>query len=96
MLPNDVIDIAVTALISVLRTSPPTIRGPAGDNVDPNVRAYYKVLPDESTPQSRRAAEPQSRRQNGRLSGIRFVSRISWRRPFGRMDWSVTVRRTAG
>src|SRR5215467_13865268 len=33
---DDVVDIAVTAVISDLRTSPPTINGPAGDNVDWN------------------------------------------------------------
>ena len=33
---DDVIDIAVTALISDLRVSPPIINGPAGDNVDHN------------------------------------------------------------
>ena len=33
---DDVVDIAVTALISDLRTSPPVIRGPAGDNVNAN------------------------------------------------------------
>jgi len=51
---DDVVDIAVTALISDLRTSPPTIRGPAGDNVDWNDMAYNKVFPYESTPQNGR------------------------------------------
>ncbi len=51
---DDVVDIAVTALISDLRTSPPTIRGPAGDNVDHNDMAYNKVFPYESTPQNGR------------------------------------------
>ena len=51
---DDVVDIAVTALISDLRTSPPTIRGPAGDNVDWNDVAYNKVFPYESTPQNGR------------------------------------------
>jgi hypothetical protein len=51
---DDVVDIAVTALISDLRTSPPTIRGPAGDNVDWNDVGYNKVFPYESTPQNGR------------------------------------------
>ena len=51
---DDVVDIAVTALISDLRTSPPTIVGPAGDNVDGNDMAYNKVFPYESTPQNGR------------------------------------------
>jgi hypothetical protein len=51
---DDVLDIAVTALISDLRVSPPIIRGPAGDNVDWNDRAYNKVFPYESTPQNGR------------------------------------------
>ena len=51
---DDVVDIAVTALISDLRTNPPTIRGPAGDNVDWNDMAYNKVFPYESTPQNGR------------------------------------------
>jgi Domain of unknown function (DUF4331) len=51
---DDVIDIAVTALVSDLRTSPPTIRGPYGDNVDGNDMAYNKVFPYESTPQNGR------------------------------------------
>lgn len=51
---DDVVDIAVTALISDLRVSPPIINGPAGDNVDHNDRAYNKVFPYESTPQNGR------------------------------------------
>lgn len=51
---DDVIDIAVTALISDLRTSPPTINGPAGDNVSANDVPYNKVFPYESTPQNGR------------------------------------------
>ena len=43
-------DIAVTALISDLRVSPPIIRGPAGDNVDHNDIAYNKVFPYAATP----------------------------------------------
>jgi hypothetical protein len=51
---DDVVDIGVTALISDLRTSPPIIRGPAGDNVDANDMAFNKVFPYESTPQNGR------------------------------------------
>jgi hypothetical protein len=51
---DDVVDIAVTALISNLRVDPPIIRGPAGDNLDFNDVAYNKVFPYESTPQNGR------------------------------------------
>ena len=51
---DDVIDIAVTALSSDLRVSPPIINGPYGDNVDTNDMAYNKVFPYESTPQNGR------------------------------------------
>ena len=51
---DDVVDIAVTALISDLRVSPPIVRGPAGDNVDQNDMAFNKVFPYEPTPQNGR------------------------------------------
>ena len=51
---DDVVDIAVTALISDLRVSPPIIRGPAGDNVDKNDIAYNKVFPYAATPHNGR------------------------------------------
>jgi uncharacterized protein DUF4331 len=51
---DDVVDIAVTALISNLRVNPPIIRGPAGDNLDFNDVAYNKTFPYESTPQNGR------------------------------------------
>ena len=51
---DDVIDIAVTALSSDLRTSPPVIHGPYGDNVDHNDMAYNKVFPYAATPQNGR------------------------------------------
>ena len=51
---DDVVDIAVTALISDLRVSPPIIRGPAGDNVDKNDIAYSKVFPYAATPHNGR------------------------------------------
>ena len=47
---DDVLDIAVTALLSDLRVSPPIVRGPAGDNVDTNDIAYNKVFPYAATP----------------------------------------------
>ena len=47
---DDVLDIAVTALISDLRVSPPIIRGPAGDNVNKYDIAYNKVFPYAATP----------------------------------------------
>ncbi|HSR50027.1 MAG TPA: DUF4331 domain-containing protein [Acidobacteriota bacterium] len=47
---DDVIDIAVTALISDLRTDPLTVRGPAGDSVDSNDISYNKVFPYAATP----------------------------------------------
>ena len=47
---DDVIDIAVTAVISDLRTSPPTIVGPAGDNVNANDAVYNKVFPFAAPP----------------------------------------------
>jgi hypothetical protein len=47
---DDVLDIAVTALLSDLRVSPPIIAAPAGDNVDRNDIAYNKVFPYAATP----------------------------------------------
>jgi hypothetical protein len=49
-----VTDIAVTALISDLRVSPPKIVGPAGDNVDKNDAVYNKVFPYAGTPMNGR------------------------------------------
>ena len=51
---DDVVDIAVTALISDLRPRTPIVRGPAGDNVNGNDMAFNKVFPYESTPQNGR------------------------------------------
>src|SRR5262249_33702647 len=42
---DDVVDIALTAILSDLRVSPPVIRGPVGDGVDKNDMAYNKVFP---------------------------------------------------
>ncbi len=51
---DDVLDIAVTALISDLRVSPPVIAKPAGDNLDKNDIGYNKTFPYEGTPQNGR------------------------------------------
>ena len=52
---DDVVDIAVTAIISDLRDPKNLIiRGPAGDSVDSNDMAFNKVFPYESTPQNGR------------------------------------------
>ena len=63
---DDVLDIAVTALISDLRVSPPIIVGPAGDNVDKNDIAYNKVLP--TSIRSSSAASSTGRGAAGRSS----------------------------
>lgn len=47
---DDVVDIAVTAVISDLRGDPLIINGPAGDRVDRNDIAYNKVFPYAATP----------------------------------------------
>jgi hypothetical protein len=47
---DDVVDIAVTAVISDLRSAPLRIAGPAGDNVDANDATYNKVFPYAGTP----------------------------------------------
>ena len=49
---DDVVDIAITALISDLTAG--IVRGPAGDNVDANDIAYNKVFPYAATPLSGR------------------------------------------
>lgn len=52
---DDVVDIAVTAIISDLRTSPPTIRSADGiDNVSKNDSVYNKVFPYAGTPHNGR------------------------------------------
>jgi hypothetical protein len=50
---DDVLDIAVTAIISDLRVVPPVIR-PASDGVDKNDTGYNKTFPYEGTPQNGR------------------------------------------
>jgi hypothetical protein len=47
---DDVVDIAVTALISDLRTNPLQIAGPASDRVDANDTTYNKVFPYAAAP----------------------------------------------
>ena len=47
---DDVVDIAVTFLISDLRGEPLIINGPAGDFVDSNDIAYNRVFPYAATP----------------------------------------------
>jgi hypothetical protein len=50
---DDVVDIAIDALLSDLRVTPPVIHlFPPGDGVDHNDMAYNKVFPYESTPQN--------------------------------------------
>jgi len=52
---DDVVDIAIDALLSDLRVSPPVINVfPPGDGVDHNDQAFNKVFPYESTPQNGR------------------------------------------
>ncbi len=47
---DDVVDIAVTAVISDLRNDPLVINGPAGDNLDSNDFTYNRVFPYAGTP----------------------------------------------
>ncbi len=51
---DDVVDVAVTALLSDLRTLPLFIQGPVGDGVNQNDVAFNKVFPYEPTPQNGR------------------------------------------
>ena len=51
---DDVLDIAVTALISDLRVIPPVIRVRRSDGVDKNDTGYNKTFPYEGTPQNGR------------------------------------------
>lgn len=57
---DDVIDIAITALISDLRTDPLIVRGPAGDSVDANDIPYNQVFPYAGTPLNGRNHEHHS------------------------------------
>lgn len=51
---DDVIDIAVTAVLSTLPPLALVVQGPAGDGVNQNDMVYNKVFPYESTPQNGR------------------------------------------
>ena len=52
---DDVVDIAVDAILSDLKVTPPVINlFPPGDGVDQNDMAYNRVFPYESTPQNGR------------------------------------------
>lgn len=51
---DDVVDIAVTALIGDLRVNPPLVPLVAGDGVDANDMAFNKVFPYEATPHNGR------------------------------------------
>jgi hypothetical protein len=52
---DDVVDIAIDALLSDLRVSPPVVNVfPPGDGVDKNDMVFNKVFPYESTPQNGR------------------------------------------
>ncbi len=70
---DDVIDIAVTAVISDLRTSPPTIRSADGiDNVSKNDSVYSKVFPYAATPHNGRNHE----HHNVAAAGAGFTNRF--------------------
>ena len=52
---DDVVDIAIDALLSNLRVTPPVVQlFPPGDGVNQNDQAFSKVFPYESTPQNGR------------------------------------------
>lgn len=51
---DDVVDIAVTAVLSTLPPLALVIQGPVGDGVDQNDMVFNKVFPYESTPQNGR------------------------------------------
>lgn len=70
---DDVVDIAVTAIISDLRTSPPTIRSAAGiDNVSKNDSVYSKVFPYAGTPHNGRNHEHHDITATGATAQERF------------------------
>lgn len=77
---DDVIDIAVTALISDLRTSPLTLRVADGiDNVSANDAVYHKVFPYASTPFNGRASahNPQRSETSRPLINISTRGRVA-------------------
>ncbi|CAN5786067.1 hypothetical protein BH20VER1_BH20VER1_27840 [soil metagenome] len=78
---DDVLDIAISAIISDLRTSPPTIRSAAGiDNVSANDSVFNKVFPYAGTPHNGRNHEHHNVTAAGGFSPDRFVN-ISTRGP---------------
>ncbi len=78
---DDVLDIAVSAVISDLRTTPPTIRSADGiDNVNRNDGVYSKVFPYAGTPHNGRNHEHHNTTATGAISSDRFLN-ISTRGP---------------
>ncbi|MBA2622165.1 MAG: DUF4331 domain-containing protein [Chthoniobacterales bacterium] len=70
---DDVLDIAVTAVISDLRTTPPTIRSAAGiDNVSRNDSVFSKVFPYAGTPHNGRNHD----HHNVSIAGGGFANRF--------------------
>ncbi|MDQ6913327.1 MAG: DUF4331 domain-containing protein [Verrucomicrobiota bacterium] len=70
---DDVLDIAVSAIISDLRTSPPTIRSADGiDNVSKNDSVYSKVFPYAGTPHNGRNHDHHDVTATGAGSASRF------------------------
>lgn len=78
---DDVLDIAVSAIISDLRTTPPTIRSADGiDNVSKNDSVYSKVFPYGGTPHNGRNHEHHNVTAAGAGVSSRFqnVSTRGW------------------
>ncbi len=72
---DDVLDIAVTAIISDLRTTPPTIRSADGiDNVSKNDSVYSKVFPYAGTPHNGRNHEHHDVNAAGATVAQRFLN----------------------
>jgi hypothetical protein len=70
---DDVLDIAVTAVISDLRTTPPTIRSADGiDNVNKNDSVFSKVFPYAGTPHNARIHDHHNTAATGAISNNRF------------------------
>ncbi|MBA2269705.1 MAG: DUF4331 family protein, partial [Chthoniobacterales bacterium] len=70
---DDVLDIAVTAIISDLRTTPPTIRSADGiDNVNKNDSVFSKVFPYAATPHNGRNHEHHNTAATGASTTNKF------------------------
>lgn len=83
---DDVLDIAVSAIVSDLRTTPPTIRVTDGiDNVSRNDSVYSKVFPYAGTPHNGRNHAHHNVSPAGSISRDRFLN-ISTRGPVLRDD----------